>query len=172
MTAPSTAGLVISGFTTGWPAPPPKIWLFCKPSRPSNCRRRLPWQGLATGEHWYAVLPFFHAARAGLADVLQPDIEWVGGMTACVKICHIAEAAGRAVALHAGMNTPYGQHLTLAMPCATWGEYFVYGPPGVAPERMVAIPGTPVPRAGGLRPSEAPGFGMEIDLRWIESVAA
>ena len=138
----------------------------------AELRRRLPWQGLATGEHWYAVLPFFHAARAGLADVLQPDIEWVGGMTACVKICHIAEAAGRAVALHAGMNTPYGQHLTLAMPCATWGEYFVYGPPGVAPERMVAIPGTPVPRAGGLRPSEAPGFGMEIDLRWIESVAA
>jgi hypothetical protein len=39
-------------------------------------------------------------------------------------------------------------------------------------ERMVAIPGTPVPRGGTLRPSDAPDFGMDIDRRWIESAAA
>jgi L-rhamnonate dehydratase len=138
----------------------------------AEMRRRLPWQGLATGEHWYAILPFFEAARKQLVDVLQPDIEWVGGITACAKICHIAEASGRAVMLHAGMNTPYGQHLTLAMPSASWGEYFVHAPPGIPLERMIAIPGTPVPRNGTIQPSDAPGFGMEIDLAWIESIAA
>ncbi len=138
----------------------------------AEMRRRLPWQGLATGEHWYAVLPFFEAARSGSVDILQPDIEWVGGITACVKICHIAEAAGRTVMLHAGMNTPFGQHLTLAMPCTSWGEYFVHAPPGVPLERMVGLPGTVVPQSGLVRPSEAPGFGMEIDLRWIERMAA
>ena len=137
----------------------------------AELRRRLPDQGLATGEHWYAILPFFEAARNGLVDILQPDIEWVGGLTACVKICHIAEAAGRSVMLHAGMNTPFGQHLTLAMPSATWGEYFVHAPPGVPLERMVTIPGTAVPHNGSLHPSEAPGFGMEIDLGWIEARA-
>ena len=138
----------------------------------AELRRRLPWQSLATGEHWYAILPFFQAARNQLVDVLQPDIEWAGGITACAKICHIAEASGRAVMLHAGMNTPYGQHLTLAMPSAIWGEYFVHAPPGIALERMVTIPGTPVPRNGTVRPTDAPGFGMDIDPAWIESAAA
>ena len=31
--------------------------------------------------------------RAARADILQPDIAWVGGLTACLKIAHIAEAS-------------------------------------------------------------------------------
>ena len=137
----------------------------------AEMRRRVPWMGLATGEHWYAVLPFFHAARHGLVDILQPDIEWVGGLTPCIKICHIAEAAGRSVMLHAGMNTLFGQHLTYAMPAAPWGEYFVHAPPGVKLERTATLPGTPVPVGGTVRPPDAPGFGMSIDLDWVHSVA-
>jgi L-rhamnonate dehydratase len=117
-------------------------------------------------------LPFFEAARKQLLDVLQPDIEWVGGITACAKICHFVEASGKTVMLHAGMNTPYGQHLTFAMPNASGGEYFVHAPPGIPLDRMVAIPGTPVPHNGTVRPSDGPGFGMDIDLAWIEGIAA
>jgi L-rhamnonate dehydratase len=137
----------------------------------AEMRRRLPWMGLATGEHWYALPPFFHAAKHALVDIFQPDIEWVGGLTACVKICHIAEAAGRSVMLHAGMNTLYGQHLTYAMPAAVWGEYFVHAPPGVPLAQIVTIPGTPAPQNGIVRPPEAPGFGMQITTEWIEKCA-
>ncbi len=137
----------------------------------AQLRQRLPWHGLATGEHWYGVLPFFQAASRHLVDVLQPDIEWVGGITACARICQIADAAGISVMLHAGMNTAYGQQLTAAMPAAVWGEYFVYGAPGVPPASKVAIPGTPVPDNGIVRPSDAPGFGLEIDMAWIEAQA-
>jgi L-rhamnonate dehydratase len=137
----------------------------------AEMRRRLPWISLATGEHWYAVLPFFHAAKHALVDIFQPDIEWVGGVTACAKICHIAEASGRSVMLHAGMNTLYGQHLTYAMPSATWGEYFVHAPPAVPLAQMTVIPGTPVPERGAVNPPDAPGFGMDIDLKWIEASA-
>jgi L-rhamnonate dehydratase len=58
------------------------------------------------------------------------------------------------------------------MPSATWGEYFVHAPPGVPLERMVALPGTAIPVSGKIRPGDAPGFGMEIDLAWVERAAA
>ena len=135
----------------------------------AELRRRLPWQGLATGEHWYGVLRFFQSATRRLVDILQPDIEWVGGITPCARICQIADAAGISVMLHAGMNTAYGQHLTMAMPAATWGEYFVYGAPGVPLQASVSIPGTPVPVDGVVRPSDGPGFGRDIDEAWLDA---
>ena len=57
-------------------------------------RERVPWQTLATGEHWYGIYPFFHAAKEGLVDILQPDVIWCGGLTPLIKICHVAESAG------------------------------------------------------------------------------
>ena len=62
-----------------------------------NVRQRIPFQTLATGEHWYSIHPFALAASHGLVDIFQPDLGWVGGLTAGIKICHLAEAhaAGR-----------------------------------------------------------------------------
>jgi len=135
-------------------------------------RRRLPWQGLATGEHWYATAPFAYAASHRAVDVLQPDIAWAGGVTACVKICHIAEAAGIPVIPHAGMNTPHGQHVCYAMPNIPWGEYFVGAPPGVPLKELSVFPGMAQPKDGYLVPNDAPGFGLEVTERWLESVTA
>jgi L-rhamnonate dehydratase len=134
-------------------------------------RQRLPWQGLATGEHWYGVHPFAFAASRRLVDVLQPDVLWVGGVTAAVRICHLAGAAGIPVIPHAGMNTPYGQHLGLALREIPWGEFFLGSSPGVPLEETVRLPGTAVPRDGWLVPSGAPGFGLEVTLDWLERVA-
>ena len=126
-------------------------------------RQRVPGQVLATGEHWYTIHPFAQAASKGLVDILQPDINWVGGMSASVRICHIAEAYGLSVISHGGMNIPYGQHLSYAMPAIAWGERSEgVSPPGVPLEEMVLLPGTPVIKHGYLTPSNAPGFGLEI----------
>lgn len=125
-------------------------------------RARLPWQTLATGEHWYTTVPFFHAAHRGLVDILQPDINWVGGLTPILKICAVAEAAGLAVIPHGGGNTPYGQHACYAMPAIPWAECFIASPPGVPLEDAVRMPGMAVPKDGKLVPSDAPGFGMEL----------
>ena len=35
----------------------------------------------------------------------------------------------------------------------------------------VVLPGTAVPRDGYLVPSDAPGFGLEVTLDWLERVA-
>ena len=134
-------------------------------------RQRLSWQTLATGEHWY--LPPIFAAAAGrrLVDIFQPDVLWCGGITAAVKICHIAEANNISVITHGGMNYPYGQHLAMAMPAVTWGERSEgVSAPGVPLEEMVKLPGTAVIQDGYVTPSDAPGFGLEIDEAWLESV--
>ena len=132
----------------------------------AELRRRVPWQTLATGEHWYTTVPFQHAASKHLVDIMQPDISWVGGMTAIVKICAIAEAANISVIPHGGGNTPYGQHACFAMPAIPWTECYIATPPGVPIERLggnKSFPGMSVPNNSKMVPSNAPGFGLEID---------
>ena len=136
-------------------------------------RQRVPGQTLATGEHWYTIHPFALAAGQGLVDILQPDASWVGGITASVRICHIAEAHGVTVIGHGGMNMPYGQHLAYAMPVIPWGERSEgVAPPGVPLEEMALLPGTPVIEDGYLVPSDAPGVGLEFSKEWLEERTA
>lgn len=135
-------------------------------------RERIPHQILATGEHWYSIPPFAFAAANGLVDIFQPDIRWVGGISAALRICHLAEAHGQNVIAHGGMNYPYGQHLSYAMPAIAWGERSQgVSPPGVPLSEMVMLPGTPIVENGKVVPSNAPGFGLEITTDWLEENA-
>lgn len=134
-------------------------------------RERLPGHGLAGGEHWYSPAPFASAAAARWLDVFQPDIGWAGGLTGCRRIARIARAAGIPVMLHAGMNTAYGQHFTLAEPNATMGEYFVGSAPGVPLDEVRLTPGTAVPRDGRLVPNGEPGFGLGLSLAQAHALA-
>ena len=132
-------------------------------------RQRLPWQTLAAGEHWQLPEAFAFAAGHRLVDLLQPDIQWCGGLTAAQKIVHAAEAAGLQTILHGGSNTPYGQHLTYASPSMPWIEVSGFKTaPGVPLTELGRLPGTPLPVNGRLRPSDAPGFGLEIEEAWLE----
>ncbi len=138
----------------------------------AQVRERLPWQTLATGEHWYLPQTFSTAIHQKLADILQPDLLWAGGISSGVRICYMAEGASISVIPHGGMNWPYGQHLAFAMPAIPWGERSGgVSAPGVALEEMVVLPGTKVIKNGSLIPSDAPGFGLEVDEPWLEMVA-
>ena len=132
-------------------------------------RNRIPHQTIATGEHWYTVHPFFHAASKGLVDILQPDITWVGGLTAVIRIVHIAEAAGIDVILHGGGGSVFGQHASYGLTGIPMIE--CSGPVitaiGVPLHEKDRFPGTPVPDNGKLIPSDAPGFGFEIKREWF-----
>ncbi len=130
-------------------------------------RRRLPYQTLATGEHWYSHVPFQWAVRHGVVDILQPDINWCGGMTTVQKIAAAADAGGIQVMLHGGGNSPFGQHFTYATPSSPWCECFVASPPGVPPQEAARLPGQAVPKDGWLVPSNEPGFGLDIPPQWI-----
>jgi L-rhamnonate dehydratase len=130
-------------------------------------RARLPWQTLATGEHWYTPIPFQWAANHKVADILQPDIKWCGGLTTCRKVAAAAEAAGLNVILHGGGSEPFGQHFSYATPSVPWLECYVGTPPGVPLEEAARLPGQAIPKDGWLIPSDAPGFGLEIPEEWL-----
>jgi L-rhamnonate dehydratase len=130
-------------------------------------RQRLPWIGLAAGEHFYTRFPYQQIIARRSLDVLQPDIHWVGGLSECLRICHMAAAADLQVIPHGGAGDPYGLHLSWGMPSIPWGEYFVGSPPGV-PLSEAAGPGLPVPAAGWIEsPPAGPGFGLGIEERWL-----
>ena len=131
-------------------------------------RDRLPWQTLATGEHWYTTYPFQWAINHRVADIVQPDINWVGGFTTCQKIAASASAANVSMILHAGGNNAFGQHFSYASSAVPWLECFVGTPPGIPLEESWALPGQAVPKDGYLVPNDAPGFGLEIPDDWYE----
>jgi L-rhamnonate dehydratase len=135
-------------------------------------RRRLPGVGLAGGEHWYVPQTFLHAASRRLLDVFQPDIGWAGGLTGLLRIAAIADAAGIAVIPHAGMNTPYGQHFGLAVPGSHMGEFFLGSGVGVPLDETKLFPGQGVPIEGKVTVSDAPGFGLGVDLDGIARMKA
>lgn len=124
-------------------------------------REAVDWVSLASGEHMYSPFPFLHLIKDGSLDILQPDINWVGGLTAARKIAHAAESAGLSVVLHGGANNAFGQHFTVATSSAPWIECFVGSAPGVPLEETVPE-WLPVPRDGWLVPASAPGFGIEV----------
>ncbi|MEM7294228.1 MAG: enolase C-terminal domain-like protein, partial [Pseudomonadota bacterium] len=88
-------------------------------------RRRLPEQRLTTGEHWATVFPFEWAIKHDVVDILQPDIQWCGGLTTCLKIAELAEKAGKQVILHTGARSAYGQHFSYSSPVTPWLECYV-----------------------------------------------
>ncbi len=136
----------------------------------ADVRRRLGGQTLAAGERWYTDRPFAYAAQHRLVDVLQPDVQWVGGATAVLRIAAVAAAAGLEMALHCGANDSYGQHLCHGLPGNRWAEMYVGDVPSSAPTNAYRpTPGMASPSGGWLVPSDAPGFGIELTLDQIEA---
>ena len=132
-------------------------------------RQAVNWVSLASGEHLYTRFPFKQMIEKRCLDILQPDINWVGGITECVKICHMADAAGLTVIFHGGGGNQHGLHLSAAMPNTPWVEYFVGSPPGVPLNETKAIAGESVPKESWIRPNDGPGFGLHLEEEWLTS---
>ncbi len=134
----------------------------------ADVRRRLPQQMLAAGERWQGDRSFAHAISQRFVDVVQPDIAWVGGATAVLKIAAIAAAFGVEIAIHAGCNDNYGQHLCHGLPGNRWAEMYVGCAPGESlMNAWRSTPGMALPTDGWLVPNDAPGFGIELTLEQI-----
>ena len=130
-------------------------------------RKAINWVPLATGEDHHGRHAFRQLIEHRAIDIAQPDLKWCGGLTEAIKIYTIAEAAGIATIPHAGVGTPWGQHFAMAMPESPMAEFWMGSDPGVPLEEVCPIPGMPMPKDGYVVPSDAPGFGMEIEDEWV-----
>ncbi|MDE0047360.1 MAG: hypothetical protein OXU19_16125, partial [bacterium] len=55
----------------------------------------------------------------------------------------------------------------ISMPESPMAEFWMGSDPGIPLDEVWPIPGLAVPKDGYIRPSDAPGWGMEIDEQWI-----
>lgn len=147
-----------------------------------SLRRRLPWQTMASGEHWTTRWPGAQAIEERLVDLVQADLHWIGGFTEAMRLAQLADAAEIPMCLHTGANDLYGQHWTAAMPNTPLIEFIQFSPPGVPFEEchLAAAseqgrrscyrtpPGTPMPVAGKLGLPPGPGFGLEVPEAWLK----
>ena len=130
-------------------------------------REAVDWVSLASGEHHYTRFPFQQIIERRCLDILQPDTFWVGGITECVKICHLADAAGLTVIFHGGGLRQSGLHLSAAMPNTPWVEYYLGTAPGVPLEETKLFEGESLPKDSYISPNDGPGLGLHIEEEWL-----
>ncbi len=122
---------------------------------------------LATGESLYNRFEFLSLLTARGADIVQPDICVVGGITEMRRIAALAEAHYVSVAPHNPMGplaTAVNLHFCAAQPNFKILEYRL--PPK---DSYIVDPYLPVDGYLQLRP-DRPGWGVEIDEDYLSEV--
>ena len=127
-------------------------------------KRRVPWQRWSCGEHSYTKWDFKELIDRRAVDILQPDVNRMGGFTEALKVCALAEAAGLPVVPHS--NEAHNLHLVFSRSPAVCPvvEYFPAVEPDTGNELFWKLfRGNPEARDGALELTERPGLGIEID---------
>lgn len=132
----------------------------------AELRRRSPRDLLiTTGEHEWTRWGFRQLIDAGCADIVQPDVNWCGGLTELLKIAAYASAHGVLVIPHA--SSVYSYHFVATRHESPFAEFLMMAPDAatVVPMFTPLLQGEPVPEEGRLPVSalDAPGFGVELD---------
>ena len=129
---------------------------------------------IAAGEHEATRYGFRDLVEAGAVDVLQPDVNRLGGITEARRVWALGEAFGLDVIPHLGFahNAQLGC-TSLATPLL---EYMP--PPPTAEEAdedqifWVAFPDEPRAANGRVTLSSRPGLGVELDRSVLEAARA
>jgi len=117
---------------------------------------------ISGGEHEYSLHGFRHALDLRAYDIVQFDVNRVGGITAAKKIADLCEAHDIPVIPHAGQMHNY--HISMSSYAAPISEYFPKVPVEVGNELFWYIfDGEPVAEDGHVNLSDtAPGFGLTL----------
>ena len=121
---------------------------------------------IASGEHEYTKYGFKELILRGGADIIQPDVGRVGGITEWLKVAHMAHAFNLPIAPHAAQLV----HLHLA--CATPNLKLLEWLKVSAETDHVWYTDTPKPKDGLLAPfPDRTGLGLELDPYAVEKLS-
>ncbi|MEV0799131.1 mandelate racemase/muconate lactonizing enzyme family protein [Kribbella sp. NPDC050281] len=113
------------------------------------------------GEQEFSVETMRRIIQDGMADVIQPDVCYIGGITRARQVAELANLAGLPCVPHSSgrsLTAIFTAHLVTAMPaCNLFHEWTIED----ASNMRVYEP-FPVARDGEVVLSDAPGWGVEI----------
>jgi L-alanine-DL-glutamate epimerase-like enolase superfamily enzyme len=118
---------------------------------------------VAAGENLRTIHEFERLISAGGVSFPEPDVSNVGGVTAWLKVAHMAEAHNLPVTSH-GVHDLH-VHLLAAVPTASYLEVHGFGL-----ERFIAHPLEL--RDGEAIAPDRPGHGVELDWKGLEGLPA
>src|SRR5499426_3179087 len=129
----------------------------------AELKRKIDWLLIATGEHEYTRYGFRELIARRCADILQPDINWVGGLTEARRIVAMASAYDLPVIPHG--SSVFSYHLQYAFTNCPIAEFLVMSPRA---DELVPLFGDlfknePLPRDGYVELTDEPGWGVELN---------
>jgi L-rhamnonate dehydratase len=132
----------------------------------AEVRRRAPNDLLlTTGEHEWTRWGFRQLVDNRCCDIVQPDVNWCGGLTELLKIAAYASAHGVLVIPHG--SSVYSYHFVVTRHESPFAEFLMMAPDAasVVPMFTPLLTGEPVPERGRIKTAvlDRPGFGVELD---------
>lgn len=132
--------------------------------RYAELRERLPWQRWSCGEHSYTKWDMAELLRLRATDILQPDLNRVGGLTEGRKIAALAETAGVPLVPHSNEAHNLALVFSQSPHVCPVVEYFPDVEPDTGNELFWKLfSGNAVAVDGRLSPDlTKPGLGVEL----------
>lgn len=132
----------------------------------AELRRNVP-KGMlvTTGEHEATRWGFRMLLEMGCCDIIQPDVNWCGGITELIKISALADAHGALMVPHG--SGVYSYHFVITRHNSPFTEIIMTAPNAdeVRPAFTPLLLDEPVPVNGRMKASELdkPGFGVRLN---------
>lgn len=129
----------------------------------AELRRRAPWQRWSCGEHSYTKWDFAELIRLGATDILQPDMNRVGGLTEGRKIAALAETAGLPLIPHGNESHNLAIAFSQVASVCPMVEYFPNTEPDTGNELFWKLfEANPVAHDGVIDAPAGPGLGVRL----------
>ena len=115
---------------------------------------------IAGGEHLFSLREFKSVIDDNLHQTLQPDINWMGGLTPMIKLIEMAKSAGVRVVPHRGGEL-WGLHAVAGLlddPLAESGRPW-----------MSWVGGQPEIKTGTIKIPDRPGLGVSVDVSFPDA---
>ena len=132
----------------------------------AELRRNVP-RGMlvTTGEHEATRWGFRLLLEMGCCDIIQPDVNWCGGVTELIKISALADAHSVLMVPHG--SGVYSYHFVITRHNSPFTEIIMTAPQAdkVLPAFAPLLLDEPVPENGRMRASvlDKPGFGVRLN---------
>ncbi len=123
---------------------------------------------VAIGNLEFDYKAFAAILTARACDVIQPEMQWCGGLTAVRRIAAMAKPYGVPVIPHG--SGVYNYHFVQSNLNSPFAEYLSVGDGTTIRPIFDAALGEPLPIQGHITLSDAPGFGVELNRDLIQPI--